>query len=405
MTDFSAAGARPGSEDFAPASPVRPGPDHTDTGPDEGVGLCLSGGGFRSMLFQVGVLKRLNLAGWLPKLDRVSSVSGGSITAGLLGLRWNELDFAGDVATNFDELITEPLREFAHTKVDLPAVTAGALLPFVTIADRVTGKLRKHLYGQATLQSLPVKPRFVINATNLESGVLMRFSRPYVADYTVGRVDSPTVPLADAVAASSAFPPFLSPFELDLSGADWKTEAGNVFTSAGYRSDILLTDGGVYDNLGIEAVWKRHRTVLISDASGHLDADPDPGRDWAHGIIRVLHILDSQVRSLRRSAVVSAFEDDHDPHDGFFISTISDLRSWPQPAKRPYLDVDAAITQRLAKIPTRLTAMPDDQQELLINWGFAAADAGLLAYLDEDLPAEALPYPDRPLTGGQDVRP
>jgi NTE family protein len=403
MTDTSDADARPDGEDFTAASPVRPGPDDAHTAPKEGVGLCLSGGGFRAMLFHVGVLKRLNAAGRLRTLDRISSVSGGSITAGLLGLRWSKLNFEAEVATNFDELITEPLRAFAHTKVDLPAVAVGALLPYVSISDRVVGKLKKHLYGDATLQSLPVAPRFVINATNLESGVLLRFTRAYVADYKVGRVNNPTVLLADAVAASSAFPPFLSPFELDLSDARWKTESGNVYTGAGYRSDILLTDGGVYDNLGIEAVWKRCRTVLISDASGHIDGDPDPGRDWGHGIIRVLHLLDSQVRSLRRSAVVSAFKSKHDPHDGFFISTLSDLSTWPKPANRPYPKVDPVITGRLAKISTRLTDMPDEQQELLINWGFAAADAGLLAFVDEDLPPAELPYPNRPLAEAHDA--
>ena len=45
--------------------------------------LCLSGGGYRAMLFHVGALWRLNELGLLPRLDRVSSVSGGSITAGV----------------------------------------------------------------------------------------------------------------------------------------------------------------------------------------------------------------------------------------------------------------------------------------------------------------------------------
>ena len=48
-------------------------------------------------------------------------------------------------------------------------------------------------------------PRFVISA-NLQTGVLWRFSRPYMADYKMGRVIAPTVSLAAAVAASSAFP-------------------------------------------------------------------------------------------------------------------------------------------------------------------------------------------------------
>ena len=386
-------------EKFAPGSPVRPGPDDEARALADGVGLCLSGGGFRAMLFHVGVLKRLNDAGWLSRLDRVSSVSGGSITAGVLGLNWHRLDRTDGPAGNFDEVVTDPIRAFAHTKVDIPAVAAGGLLPFTSISDRVVSKYRQHLFGDATLQDLPDTPRFVINATNLESGVLMRFSKPYLADYRVGRVLSPVIPLAEAVAASSAFPPFLSPFELDMSHAQWVDDEGEAgYATPGYRSEILLSDGGVYDNMGIETVWKRYTTVLISDAGGHLSPTPDPGRDWGSGILRVLHILDSQVRSLRRSAAVEAFRNDADPHRGFLISTITHLDEWPVPGKRGYMSVDPVLTDELAGISTRLTDVADEQQEQLINWGFAAADAGLLAFLDPDLPAAPWPYPNRPMT-------
>src|SRR6266699_3311930 len=59
-----------------------------ESGPQPGIALCLSGGGYRAMVFHAGVLWRLNELGLLKALDRVSSVSGGSITAGLLGLKW-----------------------------------------------------------------------------------------------------------------------------------------------------------------------------------------------------------------------------------------------------------------------------------------------------------------------------
>jgi len=73
-----------------------------------GIGLCLSGGGYRAMLFHLGAIWRLNELGMLRKeilvnkappatgpqrLVRISSVSGGSITAGLLGLKWKSLNF------------------------------------------------------------------------------------------------------------------------------------------------------------------------------------------------------------------------------------------------------------------------------------------------------------------------
>src|SRR6266699_6318861 len=71
--------------------------------PEDGLALCLSGGGYRAMLFHLGALWRLNELGYLPRLARISSVSGGSITAGVLGLHWSKLGFdATGVAKNFD---------------------------------------------------------------------------------------------------------------------------------------------------------------------------------------------------------------------------------------------------------------------------------------------------------------
>jgi NTE family protein len=55
---------------------------------EAGTALCLSGGGYRAMVFHVGVLWRLYEAGLLGSLKRISSVSGESITSALLGLNW-----------------------------------------------------------------------------------------------------------------------------------------------------------------------------------------------------------------------------------------------------------------------------------------------------------------------------
>src|SRR5438874_1324595 len=70
--------------------------EEIDTTLLDGVALCLSGGGYRAMLFHAGTLWRLNELGWLKRLNRVSCVSGGSITAGVLGLAWSNLDFGPD---------------------------------------------------------------------------------------------------------------------------------------------------------------------------------------------------------------------------------------------------------------------------------------------------------------------
>src|SRR5918996_1032949 len=73
--------------------------------PAPGVGLCLSGGGYRAMLFHVGALWRLYDTGVLKGASRVSSVSGGSITSGLLALKWSRLGF--DPAAGAAEFVRE----------------------------------------------------------------------------------------------------------------------------------------------------------------------------------------------------------------------------------------------------------------------------------------------------------
>src|SRR5947208_5231737 len=101
----------------SPSSPIRLIPTDSGAAPRPGVALCLSGGGYRAMLFHLGSLWRLNEFGLLRGLKRVSSVSGGSITAAALGARWPQLDFdAGGVARAFGAQVVEPVRALAgHT--------------------------------------------------------------------------------------------------------------------------------------------------------------------------------------------------------------------------------------------------------------------------------------------------
>jgi NTE family protein len=118
----------------------------------EGIALCLSGGGYRAMLFHVGSLWRLNEAGYLPRLDRISSVSGGSITAATLGDRWVPLDFDGaGVARDFNEWVVAPLRALASKTIDRGAVVRGVLLRG-SVGDRVADAYDEVLFDGRTLQ-------------------------------------------------------------------------------------------------------------------------------------------------------------------------------------------------------------------------------------------------------------
>lgn len=370
------------------ASLVRGAPQDPEA-PEPGMALCLSGGGFRAMLFHVGALWRLNELGWLPRLQRISSVSGGSITSALLGLRWGRLGFgANGVAAGFDAEIVQPLRAFAKQTVDVWAVAIG-LLPFTNANSRVISAYRKHLYGEDTLQDLADRPRFVINATNIQSGALWRFSKPYMRDYLVGEVLNPTLPIADAVAASSAFPPFLSPAQINVDRSAYSAPSGEPLREDSYLLKPVLSDGGVYDNLGLETAWKRYETILVGDGGLRMPADPNPAFNWAFHSKRVLDVIDNQVRSLRKRQLIHAYQAGE--RKGAYWGIRSQVADYGLPDAMP------AAPQRvleLASIPTRLAPMREEHEERLINWGYAICDTALRTWVDRAAPPPpGFPYP------------
>lgn len=360
---------------------------------ESGTGLCLSGGGYRAMLFHVGSLWRLYEAGHLFTVQRISSVSGGSITSAVLALAWKHLPFNGDRAP-FEARVVEPIRALARRTLDAEAIIGGLLFPG-SIGDKVAAAYDKHLFHGATLQDLPDTPRFVINATNVQSGVLWRFSKPYMGDYRVGRIEKPDFSIARAVAASSAFPPVLSPLTIELHPAAFKPGSGADLQRPPFTSEVVLADGGVYDNLGLETVWKRYETVLVSDAGAKIKPEEEPKQDWPRHAYRVLDLIDNQVRSLRKRALIASYQakpDDPGKRLGTYwgIGTQYDQYS----GRALNLDCKLARTQELAGVATRLKRLDDELQERLINWGYAVTDAALRTYVDPKLDKpKAFPYP------------
>jgi NTE family protein len=372
------------------ASPVGADEDDaTERGPEPGIALCLSGGGYRAMLFHLGALWRLNELGYLPRLDRVSSVSGGSITAGVLALRWQSLAFdGGGVSQAFEAEVVAPLRKLAGKTIDFPAIALGALGPG-TVGNRVAGAYRRHVFGDATLQDLPDRPRFVINATSLQTGSLWRFSKAYMRDYKVGEVKDPTTELAVAVAASSAFPPLLSPVVLTLDAGDYSPPSGEPLHQPPFTTKPALTDGGVYDNLGLETVWKRYETVLISDGGGRMGPLAKPRRLWPLQSFRVLSVIDTQVRNLRKRQAIDSYK--AGLRKGVYWGIRTHIADY---GLTQTLDCPFDKTSAIARVATRLGKMDAATQERLINWGYAVCDAGMRAHVDTSLPPAAqFPYP------------
>lgn len=350
--------------------------------PVDGTAICLSGGGYRAMVFHIGSLWRLHELGILLRVDRISSVSGGSITAGVLALAWPALKAGG----SFADLVAAPLMRLASRTVDRGAILGGAVLPG-TISQWVADAYDEVLFDGATLQDLPDEPRFVINATNLETGSLWRFSKPYMRDWRVGSIENPTLRLADAVAASSAFPPVLSPYVLEVDPSDFDSREPGLGDE--FRRDVSLTDGGVYDNLGLETAWKRCRTLLVSDGGGRNADDPSPPGDWGHQAKRVLDVVDGQVRALRKRQLIGAFTEG--ARDGAYWGMRTDPSDYGVPM---VLGCPREACMRLAETPTRLKRMPVELQQRLVNWGYAITDAALRAHVVKtEPPAERFPFP------------
>jgi NTE family protein len=386
-------------------SPIKPTPDDPPR-VEQRIALCLSGGGYRAMLFHLGAIWRLNEAGYLKRLSRVSSVSGGSIVAARLGQCWGRLDFGGDgVAANLESELVGPVRNLAASTIDVPAVLVGLALPWTTISKRVAAAY-KQLFGSATLQDLPSDedgPRFVINATNLQSGVLWRFSRPFARDYKVGEIASPDISLAVAVAASSAFPPVLSPARLRFREDEYVEGSGESLQRPPFTTRPVLSDGGVYDNLGLQTAWNSAKTILISDGGGAMQADGGAlgplgwwrWRDWGSQSFRVLSVIDNQVRSLRKRQAISAFqvESDSPQHrDGTYWGIRSHIEDYKLEGP---VDFPKKLGEDLAEVPTRLKALDARTQEQLIDWGYAICDTAMRRWVETSLPAPTrLPYPE-----------
>ena len=355
------------------------------------------------MLFHLGAIWRLNELGYLNRLNRVSSVSGGSITAGVLGRNWNTLQFGANgkaSQSQFESLVVRPVRALASTTIDAWAIAKGAL-PWKKVSDAVADYYRKYLFDDATLQDLPDAPRFVINSTNVQSGVLWRFSKPFMADWRVGLIRKPTVSLALAVAASSAFPPFLSPACLNLEKETFELGSGHDLQRPPFTTQATLTDGGVYDNLGLETAWKNFATVLVSDGGMALAAEEQPSSTWPLHIYRVLNIINNQVGSLRKRELIRSYElPAADPlhRGGTYWGIGTEIGAYPLPNAQTYVfnsqTCPWARTRALAATRTRLEALPNRLQEQIINWGYAIADVAMRTHVDSTLPtATGFPYP------------
>jgi len=378
----------------------------------------MSGGGFRSTLFQVGALRRMNELGLLSKLACVSGVSGGSIAAAQLGIAWPSLAFdrttGVGAAAAFDQGVLEPLMKFCSKTIDIPAAIDALVNPFKSGSQALQESLRENLFGNRKLTDLPGTatggPRFVFNATSLQTGVRFWMSREDLGDYQIGyTTNTGGVSVATAVAASAAFPPIFTPLEFPMPTGPYQPcvnpvshhKMGLYVTDPAYHHVAQLCDGGTYDNLGLQEIWgEGFDTLWVSDASSAFVAHPNylAQSHWyqPHMLVTLLRVIDSMMRSgeaRRRSDLIDQYK--AKTIKGAFWGTTTSLSVGNPPNALP---LDPAKVTELAELDTLLRDFGEEKRQKLVNWGYAVADRQIREWNNlTNPPIPAWPYPNRPL--------
>lgn len=367
----------------------------------QGMALCLSGGGFRAALFHLGALRRLNEVGLLSKLTTITSVSGGSIASGLLARMWAGFRFGPDgAAENFADYERE-LRAFCARDL-----RTGPLLwqrldprswPRLWGRDRSATDLLARAYEERLTKGLrlgdlpadgaPGRPEFVFCASNLQTGASFEMSGRHVGDYQLGFARAPDLPVSRAVAASSAFPIAFPPLVLKLPGARFAGGRLERELAARLAGRIVLTDGGVYDNMGLEPVWKSHRVVLVSDGGKPFGIRADPGTWIVRRLLRSQDVIGNQALAVRKRWLVASLISG--TYDGAYWGVGTEIDGYPRPpSKQGYL---GEVLERLRRVRTDLDVFRPGEQLVLMNHGWALADAAVRSYCTSLVPA---PIPD-----------
>jgi NTE family protein len=246
--------------------------------------LTFSGGGTRAAALSYGVLEELRKTEvvidgkkrrLLDEIDGISSVSGGSFTAGYYGLFGDRI---------FEDFETKFLKK--NIQGALAARTLFNPINWFRLSsstfdrsDLAAEYYDEHVFEGRTFADIAARkgPMIMMNAAEMTHGLRVGFTQDA---FDVICSDLSRFPVARAAAASSAVPMLLSPismrnyagtcaykipegFEGVLTGQTMSERqlflANNIvpFFDSQKKPYIHLVDGGVADNLGVRAVLDR----------------------------------------------------------------------------------------------------------------------------------------------------
>jgi NTE family protein len=318
---------------FANLSPVAHNPDELF------VVVAFSGGGTRAAALAYGVLDELRHTEvrWQgdtkplnDEIDIISSVSGGSFTAAYYALRGNRL-FDGTFERSF-------LKRDTESALTWQLLSPANLLKLASSSygrsDLAADYYDREIFGTATYADLVAsgrRPFVMINATDMTLGAQFPFTQD---QFDLLCSDLSHLPIARAVAASSAFPGLLTPLSFENYAGTcsyqepvWVQLAQNdrrinperaqrastqrtyyaAAAGAVARPFVHLLDGGVADNIGLrdtiyaltstDPQWSilgridRHEIKKLVIIVVNAATNPDAARDRSAAVPGVFDVV------------------------------------------------------------------------------------------------------------------
>lgn len=372
------------------------------------VGIALSGGGSRAMAFHLGCLRALQDADLLSKAEVLSTVSGGSVIGAMYAYSDDSFaDFEGRVRailrrglvgglarrTLFSLLTpqivgTQMVAGIAAKAAFLLRFTLGQLERIWRRGSKANGltaqkfqpplrrwvsrtqafeqTLRDLLFGTRTVgahrrHNLNV----VLNACELRTGTAFRMGSRESGSWRYGVISGNEIEIATAVAASAAFPALLPAIDRYFSFTDRHGKAS--------RERIILTDGGVYENLGVSCMTPdkdpafstnvyRPSVIICCDAGPGQFSDGALPYGWMTRMRRSFEATHRQVQhGLQQQLHVWK---QHGALDGFIYSYLGQ-----QDDRLPVVPPGLVRREDVVHYPTDFSAMSDADIDLLSRRG------------------------------------
>ncbi len=359
------------------------------------IGIALSGGGIRATIFHLGLFKWMAENEMLEEVKRVSSVSGASLCVGMIyshnNLKWpTSKEFMATVLPSIEHtLLTNDLQFSAILKLIVSPRYWNKK------ANIVAKALEKKWGVQGCLSKLTGDVTWYINCTTYETGKRFRFCRENMGDYTIGYVKQPDIPLSEVMAASAGFPVLIGPYSLRSSDYNWTPSR---YSDSGWHPPtaqmLHLWDGGVYDNLGLESIFKPNNGgtlsdgldfMIVSNASASIGFHHRQYGLSAHNLKRILDITMDQVTALRNRTVMDFISR---TNQGMYIKIgnsaekIASASGCSEELKQHLVEQCLSCEQgyQAMQYPTTLKKPLESDYQLLLQHGFEVADCTYRCY-------------------------